>query len=324
MTRVFVSAIAAVVFAAQQPPSAPATLERMPPLHGEALAYDPIHDRLVVLGGRTPTDWLQGTWEWDGRRWEQTVPPSHSPEPRGGHALGYDLSAAEMVLFGGSAGPTRWCDTWVRAGTSWTRANTECVTDRARNASLIYDAKARRQLLLEGPALGDDARSLRMWERRGQKWVLIDEHGPRRSGFSAAAYDAARGVLVVPVLFGGPDAGTWEWNGQSWSRSAATLPVPRQTYALTYDPRRRRVVLAGGQGSTAGPYFDDMWEWDGIRWSTLVQPGPRPPARAGAALIAQPARSRLLYFGGYGEGLRGDFWALDANGWRRLDAEPQR
>jgi hypothetical protein len=175
-------------------------------------------------------------------------------------------------------------------------------------------------LLADGPAVADEVpRPMRLFEWKGDAWVLVESLGPRRIGFSAAAFDDARGVLVVPVLFGGPDAGVWEWDGRHWSHVRAAGPSTRQTYALAYDARRRRVVLVGGQGGRAGPYLDDEWTWDGVRWSrTTRDRGPVPAGRGGAAQRRHVAGGDLLYFGGYSDILLADFWALDARGWRRL------
>ena len=174
-------------------------------------------------------------------------------------------------------------------------------------------------LLVDGPSIGEDeSRAARVWERTGDTWTLVAQGGPRRYGFSAVAYDVARGVLVVPSLFGGPDAGTWEWDGKSWRRSDATPLLPRQMYGLTYDTARRQVILAGGQGSRQGPYFDDLWSWDGVRWSPVEQSGRRPAARGGGSLMNDPRNARLLYFGGYNTGLLGDLWSLERGVWRRL------
>ena len=126
-------------------------------------------------------------------------------------------------------------------------------------------------------------------------------------------------MLVVPVVFGGPDAGVWEWNGHDWRHVRAAGPSTRQTYGLAYDARRRRVVLVGGQAGRAGPYYDDEWTWDGARWSQAARPrGAVPPGRGGATLLGDSARGRLLYFGGYSDSLLADLWALDAGGWRQL------
>ena len=311
-------ALTALVSAAKRM-QAPTTL---PALHGEALAADAARERVVLFGGRTARGWLAGTWEWDGQKWRRTLDSAASPSPRGGHALAFDGASRRVFLFGGMAGPSALhCDTWTYDGARWTRANdAPCFTDRMRNASLVFDARNRRMLLAEGPAVADEAaRPLRLWAWRDDAWVPLDSAGPRRAGFSAAAFDEARGVLVVPVLFGGSDAGVWEWDGRRWSHVRATGPSTRQTYGLAYDAHRRRIVLVGGQGGRAGPYLDDEWTWDGKQWSQETRArGTAPAGRGGATLLRDATRERLLYFGGYNDSLLADFWALDASGWRRL------
>jgi hypothetical protein len=313
-------ALSSPASAAQNVPAAPA----LPPLHGEALTVDAARQRLVLVGGRAADDWFRGTWEWDGTRWTETVPGDRGPGPRAGHALGFDPSTRLVVLFGGTTAPppgTRLCDTWTYDGASWTKhERAACPTDRVRNASIVHDGRRGHLLLVEGPAIGDDElRPLRLWRWTGEAWALVDDGGPRRGGFSQAAFDPKRGVLVVPVLYGGPDAGVWEWDGRAWARHRATAPYSRQTYALAWDSRREKLVLKGGQGGTRGPYLSDAWIWDGQRWLEDAEAAaPGPPGRGGATLLDDAARGRLLYFGGYAEGVLSDFWAFDRGGWRAL------
>jgi hypothetical protein len=292
----------------------------MPALHGESIVADVARGTVVLVGGRTSRGWLSGTWEWDGRRWRQAIDSGKSPPPRAGHVMAYDGTNRRVVMFGGMAGPSaRYCDTWTYDGARWTRFDASaCITDRAVNASLVFDARNRRMLLADGPAIADETpRPLRLWEWQRDAWAPIDTTGPRRVGFSAAAFDEARGVLVVPVLFGGPDAGVWEWDGRTWTQVRAPGPSTRQTYGLAYDAGRRRVVLVGGQGGRAGPYFDDEWTWDGARW-TQVTRGPVPAGRGGGSLLRDAQSTGLLYFGGYNDSVLADLWALDARGWRQL------
>ena len=246
-----------------------------------------------------------------------------SPPPRVGHALGVDPREGAVFLFGGMHAPplTLYCDTWRFAEGRWTRVDDgSCVTDRGRNASLVYHEALGSMLLLEGPAAGGDTvlRPLRIWRWRGGRWVLADSAGPRRTGFGAAVYDPVRRLLVVPVLFGGPDAGVWEWDGQAWRRSPDVSPAPRQTYGLAYDAAGGRILLVGGQGSGRGSYYDYAWSWDGSRWSRLPQPAHRPSGRAGATLVSDPARHRLYYFGGYDTAPLGQLWILDSGTWKEV------
>ena len=315
-----VGLIGTVLAALQQPAALPDVLDILPPLHGEAVAYDEARGRLIVFGGRTPNDWLQGTWEWNGRRWQRTLPAEGGPSPRGGHAMAYDAARQRAVLFEGAQGTELHCDTWILERRSWTRMKEAgCITDRVRNAGLVFDSREGRMLLVEGPSIGDEETgAARVWQWSGETWALAAQGGPQRTGFSAVAYDAARGVLIVPVLFGGPDAGTWEWDGKSWHRSDAMPPSPRQTYGLTYDTARQQVILAGGQGGRQGPYFDDVWAWDRAGWSPVEQSSQRPAARGGGTLLTDARNARLLYFGGYNTGLLGDLWSFERGMWRRV------
>ena len=303
-------------------PEARPALTLPTPLHGEALAWDDVRDRLVLFGGRDPGGWLAGTWEWDGLAWRQTVDASSSPPVRAGHALAFDPDRKRIVLYGGMTSPpaTSLCDTWEYDGSRWTRLRHDACTDqRSRNTSLVFDSRRRQLLLLDGPAIGgDEARPGRLWAWQQHQWRLVDGHGPRRIGFSQAAFDDKRGVLVVPVLFGGPDAGVWEWDGTTWTHMRPPGPTVRQTYALAWDSRAQRVLLRGGQGGTRGPYLADQWTWSGTEWTEILPSRTSPAARGGATLVDDRARARLLYFGGYNDQQLGDFWSLRDNVWTRL------
>ncbi|WP_110173566.1 hypothetical protein [Luteitalea pratensis] len=292
------------------------------PLHGEALAWDEARGRLALFGGREPGGWLAGTWEWDGRVWRQAIDARASPPARAGHTLAFDPDRKRVVLYGGmtSPPPSSLCDTWEYDGTTWREISTgPCSGQRSRNASLVFDTRRRHLLLLDGPAIGgDQMRAGRLWAWQHEQWRLIDANGPRRTGFSQAAFDDRRGVLVVPVLFGGPDAGVWEWNGTAWNHVGAHGPAVRQTYALAWDSRRQRVLLRGGQGGTHGPYLADQWTWSGTEWTESLPTRTVPAGRGGATLVDDRARARLLYFGGYNDQQLGDFWSLQDDVWTRL------
>jgi hypothetical protein len=303
-----------------------------PPLHGEGVAFDVARSRLVlfggiVVGGDRDGRPLAGTWEWDGRTWTVVDDSSARPAPRAGHAMTFDATNQRIVLFGGRAipGNTPLCDTWAYEGRRWTRLiENDCPPGRSIDAQLLHVGPENPVVLLEGPALPFDSaqRPLRIWGLREGGWRLVDSLGPRRSGFTRAAWDDARRRLVVPVLYGGDDPGVWEWDGKQWLQRAhdatSRTPSTRQTFALAFDPVRRTVVLVGGQGSSRGPYLGDLWTWDGSSWTERSVSAAAPAGRGGGHLLSDPAHRRLLYFGGYAEAVLAELWALRDSSWSRL------
>ena len=95
------------------------------------------------------------------------------------------------------------------------------------------------------------------------------------------------------------------------TRQAGPQPTaePRQLYALAVVDGG---ALVFGGGSVEGGLLGDAWSIDE---STLdlqaFNAGGAPPVRSAATLIADPARHRVLLFGGENEGgLIGDTWEL--------------
>ncbi|MFH1230482.1 MAG: fibronectin type III domain-containing protein [Planctomycetota bacterium] len=69
-----------------------------------AMAYDPIRDRMVLIG-------QDETWEYDDTNWSLKS-PEDKPMPIWGHALVYDDARHKVVLFGGFVGCYPINDTW--------------------------------------------------------------------------------------------------------------------------------------------------------------------------------------------------------------------
>ena len=177
----------------------------------------------------------------------QPTPSNIAPSPRSGHVMAFDSKRGVIVLFGGHSRGAFVSDTWERRATTWTQRT---------------------------PPISP----------------------PARTG-AALAYDSVRGVTV---LFGGQSAGggfgldstfladTWEWDGTIWTqRTSAVSPGARYFAAVTFDERRRAVLLFGGsdRGRTA---FDETWEWDGTIW-TKYPASASPSPRADVPMAYEPA-----------------------------------
>ncbi len=152
---------------------------------------------------------------------------------------------------------------------------------------LAYDHHRDRVVLFGGyDALGYTDTT---WEWDGQYWQRVCGAStpclapPFRSG-AAMAYDRRRGRVVLFGGDGGNPTGdflgdTWEWDGHLWERVCAAGAAcaaglgGRYRATMTYDPQRGRVVLFGGCSALSlgacSALSDEVWEWDGGRWSRL-------------------------------------------------------
>jgi hypothetical protein len=153
--------------------------------------YDPVRDVLVMVGGHNTVGGLfLDTWELSAGAWSLS---GNSPVFTG-HAMAYDTTRSEMVLYGPvpSSGPTyerHAPGTWQFRSIGPTRLN----------ASVVYDPERRRAVLFGG-LLSFGVPSNQTWEYDGKAWVQNSLTGPSARVSTAMAYDAARGVVV---LYGG-------------------------------------------------------------------------------------------------------------------------
>jgi hypothetical protein len=239
------------------------------------------------------------------------------------------LVAALWVAGCGASPPTaaRQPLTAVEPGV-WTQRAPLFVPPPREMATLTWDAK-RQQAVLFGGYDNSVSRNDTWTVSTGAAWLgacttaSCVPPSPRYD--HAAAFDAARGVLV---LYGGTPgpltvlADTWEWNGTTWTqRCSACAPGPRLGAAMAWDPVLGHVILfGGGTYATAG---SDIWQWDGTLWTPLA-PATRPSARWLAALTTDTVRGRVLLFGGTpcystpGCAEMNDLWEWDGATWTPL------
>jgi hypothetical protein len=168
------------------------------------------------------------------------------------------------------------------------------------------------------------------WEWNGAEWRLavpVGTQTPSSRSYASMAYDSARGVCV---LFGGRNwtsalNDTWEYDGTKWTLASAhnpaLNPIPRSQHAMVYDSNRGVVVLFGGDPGNSQRPLGDTWEWDGIEWTRVGQPGCPAPAPRNFHAMAYDAAGRraILYGGDLYPGLAQDTWSWDGSCWRQID-----
>lgn len=209
-----------------------------------------------------------------------------------------------------------------------------------------YDLIVSDQCLDSPRLLSVTSRVATLTVTPGQQWTFRTTNGPPARYHHAMAYDAIRKVTILfggyfhsPTTFGSYND-LWEWNGAEWKKRIAQAnghgwtqdsnghwqrfptnrPVARAEHAMTYDPRRGRVVIFGGMATdpSGGQVpLNDTWEWDGAQWYFVGTNGPA--WRTSAAMTYNHHHETAVLFGGAYSGddpAFGAIWEWNGATWR--------
>lgn len=280
---------------------------------GPAMTFDSQRNVAVLVGGWDPME----TWEWDGAAWAQRA--VGGPPPRQNAALCYDPLRGVTVLFGGWFDGSRW-DTWEWDGQTWTqRMPPYPAPDYSYGSCMVFDA-SRGKIVLLTP---EDYSSRRTWTYDGVRYQALSysEYAPFTT-FGAMYYDPLANVIE---FFGGSLNGatdpTW-WSpfyhliGNQWSRlpGYTSMGPSWQPRAMTYHRTTQRVVYFCRP--SGDPVRPETWEFDGQRWTSRTNIGPR--VRSRHAMTYDSWRNVSVMFGGCCDASGGRFsntWEWDGNAW---------
>ena len=232
--------------------TSPTSAARPGVLNAHSGSWDSKRRAALVFGGADERRVLGDLWQFRDSRWNRLS--GSGPSPRTFPAVVYDSARDRLVVFGG-------------------------------NRVLFGDGSTADTLL------GDH------WEWDGRRWHQYAGLRPPERTEAACAFDATRGRTI---LFGGwrwQDGkrlrlgDLWEFDGRRWHRSAALGPEPRSGAAMTYDSKRRQILLAGGNGPR-----NDLWSLKGDQWRRLTD---LPQARFNPAIAFDRLRDQVVLFGGW-------------------------
>jgi hypothetical protein len=102
--------------------------------------------------------------------------------------------------------------------------------------------------------------------------------------------------------------------------AAQESPPRRAHHALVYDEVRERVLVTGGSSPHADgnccAFFNDLWAFDGTRWTALPSSGAR---MSGMRLAFDSRQKRVVSFGGFVDGRSlSDVRVLERDAWTTL------
>jgi len=279
-----------------------------PPGRPAVAVYDPEWDRMVVIsstescGGWGPpcqpvTTWalgLAGAPTWEPIAATGTAPGSIFPIS---HIVHDSLrnrvivdSVWDHARFGGAFVLT------LGATPEWSLLpGVGDPVARRENATMIFDPARDRILLFGG-----------------------------RLSYLIAAFQCTDEFPLYDDTWTLPMSGIAEWS-EMLPLSSSLSPGPRSGHTAVYDPPRDRLILFGGLGDhddngPPGPPRNDTWTLSlagaSVPWSPIEAEGAAPRGRWGHTAILDPARERMIVFGGVaddGSPLR-DTWALSMQG----------
>jgi hypothetical protein len=315
---------------------------------GHTAIYDPLRDRMLVSGGTNldpEYEVLEDVWAltFSGSpAWTELLPAGPSPGPRVYQLAIYDQARDRMIIFGG-AGGAKHNDVWalsLAGDPAWSEiVSTGAQPEERWEAAAIYDPVRDRMVIFGGRAIDrdlGDVWALTLTETPAWSELVPTGTPPSRRAGCAAIYDPLRHRMVV---FGGSEIagpGAWYYLNDVWALTlsdtptwtrllpAGTPPMGRTNAVGIFDPTRDRMVVFGGYyylGGYTHYYLNDVWALtlsDPPTWEELAPTGPPPAARVGHAAIYDPARERMVVFGGYfydgALHLLNDVWTLTLSG----------
>lgn len=274
--------------------------------------------RLAYLfGGRDGATVFGDLWTFDleGDTWTRLDVPA-GPEARFGHEAAW-VEGVGLVVFAGQAGSRFFEDLWAfspEEGT-WRQLSAGGDAPVARYGTCAAVGPDGRLWISHGfTADGSRFADTRAYDFAAEAWT--DETPDGAAPIERCLHGCWWTDDGEMTLYAGQTTGVtslgdrWLLSGEGWSQLDGALPPERNLYA------RARLddatLVFGGQASDGG-YLADLWLLvDGEADAVALEAGtPAPPGRAGAEMVHDGVRGRVLLFGGRdADGTRADLWQL--------------
>lgn len=315
-----------------------------------SLVYDPVRDRLLVIGSDGGQDVDVWALALSGApTWQRLATSGTPPQGRWGHSTIYDPIHDRVILCGGvdiaSSPQVYLSDVWALSLSSdtWSMlAPSDTGPGGREGHGALYDPEGRRMIVFGGHyESGTRGFWNDLWELSlgdTVAWAEIPVTGPvpgARSAFGTIYDPVRRRMLVhggVNSQSGIEPDNLWALSldgAPAWAEIATEDTLRGRSYPIdVYDPVEDRLLACGGAGY---PQTSALSLSAPLRWHAVLPPYPllTPGARSRHAVVYDTRRDRFLVLGGDFSTADSAMWSFDVEGadhWQsvRASAAPFR
>jgi len=242
---------------------------------GFSAAFDPMRRLVVIYGAVQDLARDVATFEFDPETGALTDRTPANPAfnwPREQPLMFFDESLGSVVVYGP---PNLW--SWDPSAGTWTLAKTiTSMGPRGIIYSIVYDG-ARHKLYAFHEGVGRaDVSEL---DLTSGQWALrtpspLPTEWPALANVVNAGFDAKRDRMVLFGTSSSAVHATWEWEPATGmahsflSPSADAMPTGGE---VVYDGSSGHVTVDALRASGLAPndgYLNDVWTWDGAKWTS--------------------------------------------------------
>jgi hypothetical protein len=305
-----------------------------PPVLGGSLAYDPLHQEVVLFGGGHVAESTKdgrlagytGTWSFDTKSndWRQLTSGAQPPA-RMNTRMVTDTRSQVLILFGGDGQSHYLADTWLfdLKTREWRLSKAPGGPEARAGHFTVYDPQTG-WVIVGGGYNRRDLDDMWAYDARKDRWQRLTGKVP--GGFYLSADIAPEKRLIVLATS----------TRKPGDRMTCNILFPvRTTYMYRIDAKG---VVQQGEATAqqAMPKRDPpaqtrgrSVDFDRIpqdRWVLIDAPGRSAPTRTWGSASFDTDRGQILYWGGGHCGYGGsdvDMYDMDANTWRSSDAAPE-
>lgn len=294
------------------------------PLPRAAVAFvtDPVNKAVWMFGGLNQfgDGYYEDLWRYQNGNWGLIEPTENAPLGCGSGSADVDTDRQKLVVVcGGNV-----VHELDLKELKWTKTSELKTAPTGRRlAHVVYDPVLKKTVLFGGFDTVNYRNDTWLWD--GSTWTEVKKNRADARSNAAMWFDP---TLKKIVLYGGigrpqPEntirrySDMWSFDGNNgWTKmSDVTTPGERYDARVLVDPRNNRVMLYGGiridqvdEKGRKQVFADDLWEWNGSRWTKITNAVNLPSARQAFGLSYDPISDRIVMFGGYNGLFLSDTW----------------